>query len=152
MAGKAVVNQIQLGDSSTATHNFVWQTNADGSCKLARGNAGATTQDILTVDAAGKVALAGGSNELGVGQTWQDVKTTPGRAVNTTYTNSTGKPIEVMITYYTAANINILVGSVVVAITNGGNTTSTLSFVVPAGSTYKWDSASGNIQVWAELR
>lgn len=60
MAGKAVVNQIQLGDSSTATHNFVWQTNADGSCKLARGNAGATTQDILTVDAAGKVLLTQG--------------------------------------------------------------------------------------------
>lgn len=57
MAGKLSVNQVQLGDSSTATQNFVWQTNADGTCKLARGNVGATTQDILTVDANGKVSM-----------------------------------------------------------------------------------------------
>jgi hypothetical protein len=57
MGGKVVLNQVQLGDSGTATQNFVWQTNADGTCKLARGNVGATTQDILTVDAAGKVTL-----------------------------------------------------------------------------------------------
>lgn len=57
MAGSIKTNSVQLGDSATATQNFVWQTNVDGTAKLARGNAGATTQDILTVDAAGKVAF-----------------------------------------------------------------------------------------------
>ena len=57
MAGKVVVNQVQLGDASTATQNFVWQTNVDGTCKLARGNTGATTQDIITVDTSGNVAF-----------------------------------------------------------------------------------------------
>jgi hypothetical protein len=48
----------QFGDSGTATNNFtITAEAADGTMKLARGNAGATTQDILTVDAAGKVAF-----------------------------------------------------------------------------------------------
>jgi len=48
----------QFGDSGTATNNFtITAEAADGTMKLARGNAGATTQDILTVDALGKVAF-----------------------------------------------------------------------------------------------
>lgn len=50
-------NSIQLGDSATATQNFVLQTMLDGTAKLSRGNLGSTTQDVLTVDAAGKVTL-----------------------------------------------------------------------------------------------
>ena len=66
MAGQVKVNQIQLGDSLTPTQNFVWQTNVDGTAKLARGNVGSTTQDILTVDANGKIAFPQG---LGAGTT-----------------------------------------------------------------------------------
>lgn len=51
----------QLGQSVTATNNFtITAEAADGTMKLARGNAGATTQDILTVDAAGKVSITQG--------------------------------------------------------------------------------------------
>lgn len=47
--------KAQLGLSNTATQNFTLTAEAaDGTMKLARGNAGATTQDILTVDAAGR--------------------------------------------------------------------------------------------------
>lgn len=50
--------RAQLGLSVTPANNFTWDSSADnGTMKLARGNAGATTQDILTVDAAGKVAF-----------------------------------------------------------------------------------------------
>lgn len=46
--------KCQLGVSGTATQNFTLTAEAaNGTMKLARGNAGATTQDILTVDAAG---------------------------------------------------------------------------------------------------
>lgn len=54
--------RAQLGISATATQNFTLDASAsDGTMKLARGNAGATTQDILTVDASGNV-LVGGNN------------------------------------------------------------------------------------------
>ena len=54
--------KAQFGKSNTPANNFVLDASADnGTMKLARGNAGATTQDILTVDASGNV-LVGGNN------------------------------------------------------------------------------------------
>lgn len=48
----------QLGLSVTPANNFTLTAEADnGTMKLARGNAGATTQDILTVDANGLVTF-----------------------------------------------------------------------------------------------
>jgi len=62
MAGRVTVNVLQLGDSSTATQNFALSTAVDGTAKLARGNYGATTQDILTVNAAGALTAGVGLN------------------------------------------------------------------------------------------
>ena len=46
----------QLGLSNTPANNFTLDASADnGTMKLARGIAGATTQDILTVDALGGI-------------------------------------------------------------------------------------------------
>ena len=56
MAGTVKTNIVQLGDSATATQNLVVRTNVDGTFTIARGNAGATTQDILTIGADGSVA------------------------------------------------------------------------------------------------
>lgn len=50
--------KAQLGLSNTPANNFTITAEADnGTLKMARGNAGATTQDILTVDANGRVAM-----------------------------------------------------------------------------------------------
>lgn len=50
------INRTQLGQSNTATNNFTLTAEAaDGTMKLARGNAGATTQDVITVDSSGLV-------------------------------------------------------------------------------------------------
>ena len=50
------INRTQFGQSNTATNNFTLTAEAaDGTIKLARGNAGATTQDVLTVDASGNL-------------------------------------------------------------------------------------------------
>ena len=93
------------------------------------------------------------SQALGVGQTWQNV--TSSRSIGSTYTNNTGKPIQVNVSWE-QANQNestLFVGSVPVArgrqnLVGGG---STLSAIVPSGSTYR--VVSGNsITVWAELR
>lgn len=58
-------NSVQIGQSATAAQNFTLSvpSSPDGTIKLARGNSGATTADILTVDASGNVTttLASGS-------------------------------------------------------------------------------------------
>ena len=53
--------KAQLGLSGTPANNFTLDASADnGTMKLARGNAGATTQDIMTVAADGKVSFPQG--------------------------------------------------------------------------------------------
>ena len=60
MAG-IVKTHLQLGDSSTPTSNFMLTAQAaDGTMKLARGNNGLTTQDILTVDSLGNLVMPSG--------------------------------------------------------------------------------------------
>lgn len=53
------VNKIQLGQSATATNNFVVEVPSvpDGSMKIARGNVGATTQDVLIVSSNGSISI-----------------------------------------------------------------------------------------------
>jgi len=48
-------NAVQIGQSGTATQNFTLAvpSSPDGTIKLARGNSGATTQDVISVDASG---------------------------------------------------------------------------------------------------
>ena len=61
MGNKVAGNGVQLGDSGTATQNFtLTAAAADGTMKLARGNAGATTQDVMAVDANGRVTFPQG--------------------------------------------------------------------------------------------
>lgn len=59
------VNQIQLGQSGTASQNFTLTTGVDGTMTLARGNAGATTDDLFTIDADGNVLFPSDTNLLG---------------------------------------------------------------------------------------
>lgn len=48
---------IQLGINATASQNLTLISNADGTFTIARGNIGATTDDIITIDANGGVTL-----------------------------------------------------------------------------------------------
>jgi hypothetical protein len=85
MAGKAVVNKVQLGDSTTATQNFVLQTNVDGTATLARGNDGATTQDVVTINSSGVVSFPQG---IGTGLPANIVNTFNTRTGTVTLTSS----------------------------------------------------------------
>lgn len=151
-------NAIQLGTSATATQNFTLRSNADGTATLARGNVGATSQDILTVDAAGKVVLPAGNEMLGVGQTWTQFTVPAQRAAATNYTNSTGKPIMVTIRAGGAsavADSEILVGGVIAArIYLGTNAQSySLTTIVPSGAVYRVNIGGAHtMDFWAELR
>jgi hypothetical protein len=58
--------QQQLGLSTTPANNFTLDASANnGTMKLARGNAGATTQDIITIDANGKASFPQGPVQAG---------------------------------------------------------------------------------------
>jgi len=50
-------NSVQIGQSATATNNFTLSvpSSPDGTIKLARGNSGATTADILSINASGVI-------------------------------------------------------------------------------------------------
>ena len=99
------------------------------------------------------------STPIGEGQTWQDV--TASRALNTTYTNTTGRPI--MISIYCAGQPNhceweLLVDGVqlghqgVISVASAAMR-ATMSAIVPAGSTYRANNIlNAGLQSWAELR
>lgn len=88
------------------------------------------------------------STDLGVGQTWQK----PSRSLGATYTNDTGKPIQVFI----CANLDVgsfNVSGVVMDI-NDGSTYCFVNCVIPDGATYSLRSIYGGASIvsWAELR
>ncbi len=144
--------KAQLGLSNTPANNFTITAEADnGTLKLARGNAGATTQDILTVDASGKVVFPQNAQVL------QNVKAS--RATGITYVNNTGQPITVMVALTSSAARNTIVATVA-GITLVGSSAETLgyaaaiTFVVPDGQGYLVNGTTGvqTISAWAELR
>lgn len=89
---------------------------------------------------------------IGNSQTWESVT----RVINTSYTNNTGKPIQVNASIVVGGN-----GSSILKVDNidvdtiknqfgDRNLTSTMSAIVPNGSTYI--VTAGTINFWAELR
>ena len=125
--------------------------NADG---LFNNTLTSTNQNQALTAAQGKVlkdALDAAS--LGVGQTLTDV--TASRAINTVYTNSTGKPIFVAIgkTNQTS-DMQLNVNGVQFGYASGSNEDSqskTLYAIVPSGATYGTVGLSGFV-FWSELR
>jgi hypothetical protein len=118
---------------------LVGLTSGNGDAKVSI-NAGSTDSSPATYAGAG-TSLTGTANSLnagiGVNQTWTSVT----RAIGTTYTNSTGKPISVAITATcssatTVQGLNIS-GTVVYAGSVGdAGTASGFSLIVPNGATY----------------
>ena len=95
---------------------------------------------------------------IGYGQTWTDV--TSSRAISTTYTNSTGKPIMVIVSG-TGNGANGLWGvtlnGAITFYTPSTYTTSvwtTASFIVPNGNTYalSQQGSGATMANWSELR
>lgn len=92
-----------------------------------------------------------GATVLGIGQAWN----TQARAVNTTYTNSTGRPIMFAVSLSSGSNDNASVlingvqhGRIGVAAGLIGFG----SFVIPNGATYRVDATTAVVNVWSELR
>jgi hypothetical protein len=112
-----------------------------------------TSGNVLTSN--GTTWASTANPKIGVGQTWQNV--TGSRTRGTTYTNSTGAPIMVCICAQAGGGPSpyqaegYVDGSIVTQATCAFDT-SALSFIVPNGSTYKYDGTAFGIQLWTELR
>jgi trimeric autotransporter adhesin len=100
----------------------------------------------------GTLALT--SQVIGVSQTWQAVT----RVIGTTYTNSTGKPIMVAITYTSSASSTVqgltINGAAVYCAGSEVGNGSGFSLIVPDGATYVTLTNSGTLTLvsWSELR
>jgi hypothetical protein len=88
------------------------------------------------------------ADSIGVGQTWQDV--TASRAANVTYTNTTGKPIMVVISE-TDNNVGatLTVNGVIVCYATTSANDVPMSAIVPNNGTYIFNAAFIH---WVELR
>lgn len=143
-------NVVKVRDASTTQKGVVQFANA-----TEVANKSNVSKTINPVDA----ATIAQSTDLGVGQTWQNVTTI--RSLGATYTNNTGRPIEVSIslpdTGSQSPTVTINVGGVNILINNydagGGISSFSHSFVVPVGATYRISvNISVPITTWAELR
>jgi len=144
---------VQLGDSLTATNNFMITAQAaDGTMKIARGNNGATTQDILTVATDGRVSLPQNV------RTWQAVTRTAGQVYA-----APAWDIEVNFNGTTSGNnvlgsVDVTVnGSVTIRFVYGGGTAVSQcglsgSITIPANATYEFTLTNVTGSTWKELR
>jgi hypothetical protein len=150
---------LPYGSSLTTSGNVTWYYSPKGLVSLASADeaiAGTNTDRAVT-SAGLSASLA--ATAFGVGQTWTDVSGS--RVSGTTYTNSTGKPIQVMVqtentsnsTYNSASAAKYSIGGVVVGQTytnNNSNTSGMFQAVIPNGVTYSVSAAT--IRTWYELR
>ena len=111
-----------------------------------------TTQAVTAAQ-----AKALNDQAFGVGQSWQDVKSE--RSLGTTYTNTTGKPIYVIVVnefQNYGDPVEVFVNDIKLLSVDkglGAGWLADTSFVVPPGNTYRVEkTVYPNIQSWVELR
>ena len=89
---------------------------------------------------------------FGVGQSWSTV--TASRALGTTYTNSTGKPMLVSASLSGSNQVGLwgYINGAYVSFSTGAQVTYSASvlLVVPNGETYKMANAGGSLYAWYE--
>lgn len=158
-SGDVISNGAQVGQSGTASNNFHWRNLLDGLLRLSRGNAGSPITDVMRVKADNSVEFPGGVADgvLGAGQTWQDV--TFSRTAGTTYTNTTGKPIQLSIDRSTSSAVanshTLVVSGITVSAASFASTSvlAVLQQVIPPGATYSLSlTGAATIVRWMELR
>lgn len=134
-------NSLSLVNPLAATYGGTGLTSPGTSGNVLTSNGSAWTSTAPTIPPS-----------LGVGQTWTVFNSTT-RAFGTTYTNSTGKPIYVIVSSSNGYSLTAYVDGVAVGSTASGTSAVALgmSWIVPNGSTYSL-SSSAAWQGWSELR
>ena len=163
------LNQNTTGTAAGLSATLVVASGGTGATSLTANNvllgngtsavqvvAPSTSGNLLTSN--GTTWASSGPNTLGYNQTWQDV--TASRASGTTYTNSTGKPIQVNVAGDCSSGSAILyltVGGVLISggqVTNIANQTAQVGAIIPPGATYVLSVSTGTVTptYWSELR
>ena len=116
--------------------------------------AGSAGQVLTSLGVSSGWASAPLPTRIGSSQTWQDV--TASRASGTTYTNSTGTPIQISIVIVATGSGqgNLVINGVtaVSSIVGATNATHQYSFIIPDGNTYVLTLTGGSVNRWLELR
>lgn len=147
--GAGAADSANVVYSTTARTNVAYRV--IGYIESTQTTAGTWATAPSTIQGAGGNAMTS-MQSLGYSQTWQDV--IGSRSANTTYYNTTGKPIFVSVsTLYSSLPSTIVVGGVTVSrtISNGTSPFGSATAIVPAGASYSF-SSGGTASAWAELR
>lgn len=163
------LNQNTTGTAAGLSATLVVASGGTGTTSLTANNvllgngtsavqvvAPSTSGNLLTSN--GTTWTSSGPNTLGYNQTWQDV--TASRASGVTYTNSTGKPIQVNVAGDCSSGSAILYLTVSGVLISGGqvqnlaNLTAQVGAIIPPGATYILSVNTGTVTptYWSELR
>lgn len=128
---------------------------ADGALKRSNDPLNASTRKVGTASGNLVERDANGyptnNNAIGVGQTWQDVKSS--RSLSTTYTNSTGRTISISFSCSSGSGgtvTGIIDGSSVIQ-QYGSSANVGITMIIPPNSTYSVTSSTSTLY-WKELR
>jgi hypothetical protein len=140
-------NAFRILDNTQVTTTAGSQTGLLGDQATATWESGTDTTESLVSPAKVKAAIEALALSVGVQQTWQ----APSRAANTTYTNSTGRPIQVLINANTQSIGSFLInGASVGNFRTGESEWAWIFAIIPNGNTYS--ANFGGISFWRELR
>ena len=119
------------------------------------GATGTLTMAAANISSAAGWALSVGTSSLGLGQggqTWQNL--TASRSLAATYTNSTGRPIQVSIYFLGSTQSNFTVNGLTIASNSSSTGWMTVSEVIPPNATYSLVDINGGLSYlnWYELR
>ncbi len=141
-------NVIKVRDASTTQKGVV---------QFANATEVANKSNISKAINPANTATIAQSTDLGVGQTWQNVISS--RNAGITYTNNTGKPIQVNIKVTGSTNrfseAELRSNGVLIAATDPGNSdyTGMITAIIPDGHNYSLTLGTGTtFTLWAELR
>ena len=145
-----VVADGGTGRSSLNNNNLLVGSGTSAVNFIAPGSLG----NVLTSLGTSWTSVAPVPFGIGIDQTWQDV--TSSRASGTTYTNSTGKPIQISIVIVSTGSGqgNLVINGVtaVSSIVGATNATHQYSFIIPNTNTYVLTLSGGSVNRWLELR
>lgn len=162
-ADQGLMNEFYGDGTSIVKYPFLTTTSA-AATYLTIANAASTYLSLATAastyltisSAAGTYQVANAT--IGIAQTWTNV--TGSRASGTTYTNSTGKAIQVVLYLQTngaSGSVSFAIGGVTIGSptwgsVGAGNLPYDISAIVPNGQTYVLTVSAGSLVTWVELR
>lgn len=145
----SILNDTLLVSSGGSTTGLL----GDQSASIWNTGTGTTESLVSPAKIASAISTYFNANSIGYGQTWQNLGGS--RSGNTSYENTTSRPIQVAITASTQGLVQVSTnGSTWVTIQHAmgivGQSRNTIAFIVPVGHYYKITSTS--FEQWAELR